>query len=66
VWDLEQIMEVAHMGVAQAVRFSYTETFERPVPLDTVRRVVKHHPMSPRGISAEAFAELYLEGRRRA
>ena len=66
VWSLEQIQEVAHRGVAQAVRFSYTETFERTVPLDTVRRVVKQHPMSPRAISAEAFAEMYLEGRRRA
>lgn len=68
VWQLALITDVARGGLAQAVRFSNTETFPRPVPLDRLRALGGEHetaviPYSPRLIPTALFAAIYQEGR---
>jgi hypothetical protein len=67
VWQLAQISERARDGQAQAIRFSNTETFSRPVSLDRLRILGDQHgaaviPYSPRLIPRGLFAAVYQEG----
>ena len=62
-----QISGRARDGQAQAIRFSNTETFSRPVSLDRLRILGDQHgaaviPYSPRLIPRSLFAAVYQEG----
>jgi hypothetical protein len=63
VWRAEQIADAARAGRAQALRFTYTETFERPVRGRALSSVLTTAPQSPRLISGEAFGRLYQKAR---
>jgi GNAT superfamily N-acetyltransferase len=65
VWRLDQIEGAAADGRAQALRFTYTERFDRSVPSATVRRVVGSPPQGPRRINSNQFQAIYQEARRR-
>jgi len=68
VWSIGRIEAAAHDGVVQALRFSNTEIFPRPVGLRRLRELGKAHeeyalPQGPLTISSALFADLYAEGR---
>ena len=65
VWRLEQIERVAAGGKAQALRFTYTERFSRPVSVGTLRRFVGRPPQGPRRITSEQFHAIYQKARER-
>ncbi len=62
-WGGEQVVGVAHDGVAQALHFSGTEVFTNPIQLRRMRNLGVDAPLSPRQITPDAFAVLYHEGR---
>jgi hypothetical protein len=67
VWRQEEIAEVAQVGIAQALRFSDTEIFQRPVSLRRFHKLTNqesqsHTLQSPLRISADQFAAVYKEG----
>ena len=67
VWRQEQITEVAQAGIAQALRFSGTEIFPRPVSFHRFQQLIgqksrSHTLQSPLKISADLFAAVYKEG----
>jgi hypothetical protein len=64
VWQRQQVSEAATAGVAQALRFTHTESFERHVPRASVVTVLGSIPVGPRSISADAFSILYQAGHR--
>jgi hypothetical protein len=71
VWSVERIKEAARHGLVQALRFSNTEVFSRPVGLKRLRELGKDHeehalPQGPLRISSALFADLYAEGGGRA
>lgn len=65
VWNLAQLQQVARGGVVQALRFANTETFDKPIALSLVRRVLGAAPQGPMSVASTAFAELYMAGHAR-
>ncbi|MBO3736560.1 GNAT family N-acetyltransferase [Actinoplanes flavus] len=69
VWDRNTVRQAARDGVAQALRFTNTEIFPRPIPRSAIRRLAIEHggpanaPQQPTRIPAAMFAALYQEGR---
>lgn len=66
VWDLPQIEAVSRAGIAQALRFSRTYTFEMPIPATVVKRELGRLPQGPLAIDAGLFARIYSAGRANA
>jgi hypothetical protein len=71
VWSIDRITDAAHDGVVQALRFTNTEIFPRPIGLERLRKLGDARdeypiPQGPRRISGALFAALYREGRRDA
>ncbi len=62
VWQFDEIVATARNGTAQALRFTHTEQFGRPVPRSTVVRLVGSVPQGPRAIPSDAFSKLYAAG----
>ena len=68
VWDLQQVVNAASRGEAQALRFTNTEIFTHKVTLPrfgslaTAREEAASAPFGPRRISSDLFAAVYLEG----
>ncbi|NGM15021.1 GNAT family N-acetyltransferase [Verrucosispora sp. CWR15] len=71
VWDRNTVHGIARDGYAQALRFTNTEIFPRPVSRQTFRRLALAHggpaapPQQPTRIAATLFAAIYQEGRAR-
>jgi GNAT superfamily N-acetyltransferase len=68
VWSIDQIRGATRNGTVQALRFSNTEVFPRPVALKRLRQLGELHgehvvPQGPLRISSALFAALYREGR---
>lgn len=62
VWRLEQIERAARAGKAQALRFTYTETFARPVTGPALSDLLGSAPQGPRRLNRDGFALLYSKG----
>jgi GNAT superfamily N-acetyltransferase len=68
VWNIDRITDAAHEGVVQALRFTNTEVFPRPIGLTRLRALGAARdeyliPQGPLRISSALFAALYREGR---
>ncbi|MGW3890436.1 GNAT family N-acetyltransferase [Micromonospora chokoriensis] len=69
VWDRSTVHHAARNGITQALRFTNTEIFPRPVARQIFRRLALEHggpataPQQPTRIPAALFAALYQEGR---
>lgn len=68
VWSGAQVEHAARDGLVQALVFTNTEVFLRPVGRERLRRLAKAHrehyiPYQPLGISSEYFAAIYREGK---
>ena len=69
VWQLDQVMQAAKDGQAQALGFADTEIFERRITLKRLRQLAADHGQtlalrSPQKITASLFAAIYQEGHR--
>ena len=69
VWQLDQVMQAAKHGQAQALSFADTEIFERRITLKRLRQLAADHGQtlalrSPQKITASLFAAIYQEGHR--
>jgi hypothetical protein len=65
VWRRDQIAQVAHNGVALALRFADTEIFPHQISLERLRHLERCQTpfvRSPRKIIADLFAAIYREG----
>ncbi|MEU4394993.1 GNAT family N-acetyltransferase [Kribbella sp. NPDC023855] len=68
VWNLSNVIGAARNGVAEALRFTNTELFPRPVSLRRLAQLGTDNgvsgapPQSPRRISPDLFAAIYTEG----
>lgn len=67
VWSINEVRAAARQGKAQALRFTNTDTFPRPVPLARLTQLGREHggsavPQGPRRIPAQLFAAIYREG----
>lgn len=71
VWDRNTVRQAAREGIAQALRFTNTEIFPRPIPRHAIRRIAVDNggpvnaPQQPTRVPAAMFAALYQEGRSR-
>lgn len=69
VWSKATVHQAARDGLAQALRFTNTEIFPRPVLRGRFRQLARENgcsgnpPQSPARISPALFAALYQEGR---
>jgi len=68
VWKEDQVVRQAgERGIAQALRFTNTEAFPRPVGVRELEQIGHAHggwspPQSPRVLPPELFAEIYRAG----
>jgi hypothetical protein len=67
VWSINEVRAAARQDKAQALRFTNTDTFPRPVPLARLTQLGREHggsavPQGPRRIPAQLFAAIYREG----
>jgi GNAT superfamily N-acetyltransferase len=69
VWNKATVVQAAHGGRVQALRFTNTEVFPAAIPRARLRELAQQHglkgqpPQGPLRIPTELFAALYEEGR---
>ncbi len=62
VWTAHQVEAASRRGIAQALRFSNTETWDRSVNATLVRELVGYIPVGPIAVSPVVFGRIYALG----